>query len=383
MGAVTYALADFVTGGPIIDLPVKKGAPWTVALNRADSLECTINMRDADNRGLDLRSATEPEKTILLARNEADVVIAWGIIKPTREWDEDKQTLKIEASGVRDEYFGQTIIAPASALSAALTVSGKPNPALDTTLTNYSLGTIGKKLVEQRLAFPGAPVPFILPPDEIGTHERTYPFPAFTTIGEALDDLADVEGGPDFAFDAQRAPDGLSLLYVMRHGSEAEPRIGTHVGQWSLGGTASPISGFKLGDAGEGIATAIWFSAGKQSGDVLLARALNEALITEAGYPPLDLVDTTRNTVSKQSTLNAYANEARDFVSRGRRELSFNVRADARPGLGEVRPGDTVDIGIPAGHAWIADRTITVRITSISGDEVGKVMKIGCVILGE
>ncbi|MDN8834067.1 hypothetical protein Q0L96_13825, partial [Staphylococcus aureus] len=83
------------------------------------------------------------------------------------------------------------------------------NPALDSTFSGFSHGTIGKKLVAQRLAWPGAPTVFDLPPDEIGTRSQTWTFASMKTIGAALDDLTKQEAGPDFAFDAQRASNGL------------------------------------------------------------------------------------------------------------------------------------------------------------------------------
>jgi hypothetical protein len=379
MAGVTYSLADFVTGRPILDLPVMPGASWAVQLNRPDALSCSVDLRDEDNRKLDIRSATEPDKTVLYARTDADVVLAWGLIQPTREWDEDAQTLSLDAVGVTSSWLGRSIIGPASAKTAALVVDDEPNPALDTSYDGFSLGTLGKKLVAQRLAWPGSPTQFVLPADEIGTHEGEWLFSAFENVGKALDDLADLQGGPDFAFDAQRASNGRDLLYVMRHGSEATPRIGAKAGTWALGG-ASPISGFRVGDDGVGVASAAWLSAGKQSGTVILSRAINDALLAD-GYPPTDDVDTSHNTVRKQTTLDRYAAEAIDWMSRTRNVLKFSVRADANPGLGAFRPGDTVTLDIPDDHAYLPPVPIEIRITSIKGDERGLSMQIGCVIL--
>lgn len=385
MTGVTYALADFVSGGPIVDLPIREGASWSSQLNRADALSCSIDMNDPDALALDLRSSTEPKKTVLLARTDADVVLAWGVID-SRDWNEDDQTLSLTASGVWDSYFGKTIIAPASARTAALTVPdpGGPglymvNPALSTSYSGLSLGTIGKRLVQQRLAWPGAPTAFVLPADEAGSAERNYAFADMKRTGAALTDLSNVEGGPDFAFDAQRAPDGLSLLYVMRHGSTAQPRIGTDVGSWPVGGL-SPITGLKVTDDGSSLASAAWLTAGKSAGSAILSRALNDALVTDSGYPPLDEVDTSHNDVSVQATLDAYAARLIGYGARPFREVSFSVRADATPPLGQYRPGDTVTLDVPDDHPYLTT-SIPVRITSISGDEAGLSVKIGCVIL--
>lgn len=384
MAGVSYALADFVTGGPILDLPVMEGASWAAQLNRPDAVSCKIDLNDDDAKRLDLRSATEPNKSILIARTDDDQVLAWGLIGDDgRDWDEDAQTLELTAVGISSSYFGQTIIAPADALTASLIVpdaGGYPvvNPALDTTFSGFSHGTIGKKLVAQRLAWPGAPTVFDLPSDEIGTRSQTWTFASMKTIGAALDDLTKQEAGPDFAFDAQRASNGLGLRYVMRHGSEAEPRIGTDVGVWALG-EGSPITGLKIKDAIAAGASAGWMTAGKQAGAALVSRVLNPDLIA-AGYPPLDVVDTSHSDVGVQATLDSYNVANVDDAAQTIRDLSFSVRADATPALGAYRPGDRVTIDVPDGHPWLTTK-IPVRIMSISGDEAGLSVKIGCVIL--
>lgn len=384
MPGVSYALANFITGGPILDLPVKEGATWGAQLNRPDAVACQIDLNDIDNRKLDLRSASEPNKTILLARNDADVVLAWGVIGDgDRGWDEDTRTVSLQASGVEASYFSKTPIAPPLALTAPLTTldpEGYPivNPALDTVLTGWSHGTIGKKLVEQQLAFPGAPTIFDLPPDEVGTRSQTWLFSSMKRINAALSDITRQEGGSDFAFDAYRASDGLSLRVAMRHGTEAEPRIGSFAGIWSLG-EDSPITGLSLRDAVGAGASIGWMTAGRQSGAPLISRVLNPDMLA-AGYPPFAVVDTTHSDVSVQATLDSYNLENINDAARVVRDLSFTVRGDATPGLGQFRPGDFITIDVGDSHPWHTT-AIPIRVTSISGDETGKTITVGCVVL--
>lgn len=385
MPKVIYSLANFVDGSPIADLPIREGASWTEQLNRPDTLSCSIDLRSKEAKALDLRSASEPNKTVLYAHTEDDAVLAWGLIgDDDRDWDEDRKVLTLSATGIDESWLGQTIVAPVGALTADLITldpEGFPqvNPALNTTLSGWSHGTIGKKLVAQRLAFPGAPTIFDLPPDEVGTREQTYLFSAFKSIGSALRDLVTQEGGCDFAFDAVRAPDGLGLRYVMRHGSEAEPRLGSYAGIWSLGKN-SPITGLKMKDALAAGASNGWMSAGKQSGSPILSRVRNLQPITD-GYPSLDIVDTSHSDVVYQATLDRYNRQNMADAAVSIRDLSFSVRGDAAGlSLGQYRRGDTVTIDVPSGHPWHT-KPIEVRLTSIGGDETGKTIKIGCVIL--
>lgn len=384
MAGVSFALADFVTGGPILDLPVMEGATWSTQLNRPDSISCVVDLNDPDALALDLRSSTEPNKTIIIARTDDDIILAWGLIPDDgREWDEDARTLALTAVGIGGSWLQSCVIGPSLARTATLKVNdaeGYPvvNPALTTALSGWSLGTIGKKLVEQRLSWPGAPTVFDLPADEAGTHTRTYEFAALKSIGSALDDLSKVEDGPDFAFDAARGPDGLGLRYIMRHGSATNPRIGADVGVWALG-EGSPIIGLKMKDATAGGISAGWMTAGKQSGSALISRFIDADAIA-VGYPPIDLVDTSHNDVSVQATLDAYNRQNMTDSKTATRDLSFSVRADASPMLGQYRPGDTLTIDVGENHPWHTG-AIPIRITSISGDEAGLEVKIGCVIL--
>lgn len=388
MPGVTYGLADFVTGGPILDLPVMEGASWGAQINRPDSVDCTIDMRDPDALALDLRSSSEPNKTILFARTDDDIILAWGLIGDDgRTWDEDAKTLTLTAAGIDDSWLGECIIAPATALTAPLIVNDVdgypvPNPALNTTVSGFSHGTIGKRLVAQRLTWPGSPPAgsvFILPADEPGVRSQTYLFSSMKRIGSALSDLTKQEAGPDFAFDAARGPSGLGLVYTMRHGSEANPRLGTDAGTWSLGGD-SPVTGLKIADVEAAGASAGWMTAGKQSGAALISRALNAAMIA-AGYPPMDIVDTSHSDVSVLATLDGYNRVNVANASTTTRDLSFSVRGDATPALGGYRPGDRIKLDVPAGHPWLVPGEIVIRITSIGGDETGKTVKIGCVIV--
>ncbi len=262
MVGVSYELVDFRTGGPILDLPVREGASWASQLNRADALSCSVNLRDPAALALDLRAASEPKKTVLRARDDDGNTLAWGLIDDDRVWDEDSQTVELNATGIWSSLFGDAIIGPASALTTWLTDDeGVPNPALNTYAGGYSLGTIGKKIVQQRLTWPGSPT-MSLPADQIGDHEENYDFVSFKRVGAALTDLTNRENGPDFAFDAARSSGGLTLVYSMRHGSESSPGIGIDVGSWSLGGD-TPITGLKVTDSSSDVATAAWGSAGR------------------------------------------------------------------------------------------------------------------------
>lgn len=392
---VDYEIADFVTGETFGVLPIKKGAEWTTQLNRPDQLSCTVDMRSREARGLDLSSAAEGRKTVLRARTVSDdperddLTVAWGLLDDQRPWNEDTRTLKLSAKGVESSWLGMSLIGPATALTLPLIVKdddglNAPNPALDTHYAGLELGTIAKRLVEQRLTWPGSPAArFTLPADRTAPadedHQRDYLFAQLKYVGEALQNLTEVENGPDIAFDCWRAADGR-LAYGMRVGTDANPRIGADVGIWALG-PASPISGLEYIDDSVDVATTAWGSAGRTMGDVLLSRVRNADMIAD-GYPSLDYVNTSHGDVTRQATLDAYARADAAYVRRPRRDVPFSVQGDASPGLGQYRAGDFVTIDVPADHPWPPMRGgFRVRVTSLKGDETGRKIAIGCEVI--
>ena len=375
--AVTFGLADYGTGAQILDLPVLEGASWSSMLNKPDELSCDIDMRDPDVRALDIPSSTEPKKTVLFASNPDGSINAWGIIG-SREWDNDNSVMHIEASGA-GQYFNQRIIAPPAAATGTIILpDGSVTTAYDTLINDVSLGSVGVALVAQALSWPGAPTAYILPAavPETGRTSGTYRLVDYKRVKAALDELTKrADAGPDFSFDARLSASRLSLEYVMRAGA---PFLGSYVGDWVTGVPLSPITGLKVNDDGGSLATHVWMQAGRTGGNVLVSRARNASLISAAGYPVLDLVDTGHTDVALQPTLDAYAAESAMLASSLDRSISFNVKGNATPALGQYRPGDWAGITVAAGNYYLAEGTIPIRITSISGDETGDTVKIGC-----
>lgn len=293
-------------------------------------------------------------------------------------------------SGIRSSWLGRTLVLPPGARTSPLTaLSGPtpgapqqtesfiiPNPALRTFIfesDGLSLADIGRLLVQQRLSWPGSPA-MTLPPVEGGASERSYDFPDFKTNEEALDGLTESEGGPEFAFDAEIGPDGRTLAYSMRSGTKSKPLLGMYAGAWTLG-PQSPITGLTYDDDAMSVVSAVWMAAGRNEGTVLFSRALNPQVIAD-GYPSYDIGDASHSDVVRQRTLDAYAVAIRNETAGMRRDISFSVRGDAAPGLGEYRVGDSIVIDVPEDHP-VLPPSLPVRITSISGDETGATIKIG------
>jgi hypothetical protein len=265
-----------------------------------------------------------------------------------------------------------------------------PNTALDRSFANLDLATIGKRLMQDRLGWPGATMPFTFFADRTGSRQMTYAAADLKTIGSALTDLVERDNGPDFEFPATLNSDGLGYSYPVRAGTEAAPFLGSFVGTWSTAGDASPISDLVIDDDFSDFAVATWAkSQGTTAAGVqvtLGARALNESLRIGGGYPPEDYVDTSHSDISNQQTLNDYATEAAVYASKYQRSLSFNVASyfpdgtPVTPALGQYRPGDYVDLDFDD-HIYLGTQTLRVRITGVSGDVAGNTTKVSAQVI--
>lgn len=396
---VSYGLADFVSGSILADLPVTSGCSWATILNGTDALEAKVDVRDPDVLALDIQSMTEPKKAVLFAEvtGRVGTFLAVGLVDE-RGLEDDDRTFTIKATGLR-YYWSQRIIGGPSARTAKLTnKDGSANSALDIEMKNLELGSIGTELMRLALTWPGATtIPFVIPPARTGTGYRKYPFLDLRFIGDALDDLSGVIGGPDFMVEGRRLSDTstASIEYPVRAGTTDDPEVGRYIGSWPYGGPTSPVVSFPYRDDGGPIATAAWGIAGRTDSKVLAARALNNDLIANSGYAPFDTVDTAHSSVSVQATLTDYAKEN---AARGRsyeRSFTLKVRGDTRigqggildkdaspigPMLGDYRPGDYVAVDV-VGHALLPDGLVDLRILSIQGDETGDVVDLDVMVV--
>lgn len=396
---VSFGLADFTTGTLYPDLPVIPGCDWATILGKTDSLTAKVDIRDPDVKSLDLLSITEPKKTVLFAEvtgRTGRPFLALGLVGE-RGLEEDDHTFVISATGLR-YYFEQRLIAWPSAATAVMTnADGSANTALDMVFNNYDLGSIGTGLMRIALTWPGATgIPFVLPAARAGSNYRYYSFLDLNYIGDELDNLSGVIGGPDFAFEGRRVADTSTsqIEYPVRAGTSNDPLIGHYVGSWPYGGPTSPVVSFPFTDDGAAIATGSWGTAGRSDSKVLAARSFNEEMIDQ-GYPPFDVVDTSHTDVSEVSTLQGYTDENALRGLTFDRSFTLKVRGDTRiseagvvdpdapaigPMLGDYRPGDYVAVDI-VDHPLFDDQIVDLRILSISGDETGDIISLDVMVV--
>lgn len=408
-----YILGDLRTGRiSTRNLPVLSG-PWSVRLGAADSLDVTVDYNDPDTLALCLRNAATPGKSYLAVVEQdafgRQVIMASGPIW-TREYNRDKRTLRLGAKGW-GSYWDYRIILPLLAKAIGLTgwtvpdpdddTKTVPNPDLSTKIEGLALGTIAKRLIQQAQLWTGGSLPYVFQTDELnttrlsdGTFEstRTYIGADFKPVGEALDQISDVEGGPEMRHTARFTADGTGVEVLFQTGTTAQPLISsTAMLSWDLTAPESAGYGLTIDVNASDMGSLAWATGGRSADTVLVARAYDSALV-DLGFPLMEITDSSHSSVSVQATLDSYAAAN---VAGGRRPYevwAFNTKAypigsdgtSAGHSIDEYTVGDYATLHLDPydpttgrGDPYLAEGGTSMhRIVGLSGDSAGDEISI-------
>ena len=360
------------TGLPVVDLEVSDWSYDTGVL-AADKIDVSVPAYTRRARSMDLGELLTPFKySIALVDESVEgrrwVPAAGYIASRDPQDDEDgRQSFKVSCRGFDGLMQYRHVRAfPGWPLIGS---DGKPTGAYDMSFENLSLGTIIKRLVSETEKFPAGDLPIVYEPDRAGVHERTaYEALDGKPVLEAIDDIADLMDGVEYDFvPVIDEYDHVSLRLVT--GLDG---VGAIVGNdsltWNLGGTATDIRGWEPNDQIGEVATDAVFTGGKGDDLVLAARATDTTL-TDAGWPRVEVWDSSHSTVSRQATLQSWADGRVGGVFQ---RPKFEVRADKAYGL---RHGDIVEIS-SLGHWYVPDgiqrrRVLSVNRSSSSPDWFG------------
>lgn len=386
-----YIIGDLRTGRKIQTINVLKG-PWSDQLNTAETVSATVDLNDPDMQALRLDVSAEPAKSFLVVE-EAGKVMGGPIW--TTDWDHDNRTLQLNAKGMRS-IFDHRLIIPLLAKSLGVdqwtvpdpsdTTKTMPNPLLASTFSGLWLGTIAKRYVQQALAWTGGNLPIVFMDDEAGTHTDTVDGVDFKILGDKLKDITNLEGGPDINFVAERTPDQLGFQWVMQTGTAEQPQVAAEsITIWSATAPKSPVSNLHVTKDATKMAEIAWEVGGRQADTVLVSRAVDDTL-TDAGYPLMEVVDSSHSSVSIQSTLDGYSAELLLQGQSPSVQWSFDVQAypiddDGRPAgpqFGSYAIGDYCQLNF---DRWNSDTGIGdpylqekaqygMRITGLAGNEL-------------
>lgn len=301
-------LADLLTGRMLVELPFT-ACSWGQTLNDTDSVSVTIPMyahgfrTRADVTVLDLRNIATIGMTAVIVEDDGFTV---GGPLMSRSYDDDKQSLTLEASGLWT-YFDHRTILPVSAKTRSLIdADGNPDTSMDTTYRNVTWNTIVRNLVEQANEWNTTPIPIVYEDRESGLNEMTYSAVDLTRVGEALTNITERQNGVDIGFFPRRTADNLGWEWLLLTGRSL---LGGEEHRFSSTSPNMSVGGLSGTDSGDDYATWCWFTAGKSDDRTLICSAHNDTMI-DVGAPVWESVDSSHSSVKLLSTLQDYANQA-------------------------------------------------------------------------
>lgn len=370
---------EMLTGQRLTPLPASKKS-WKVAVNADESITCTIPADDPGVKKLRIWESTVLARNGLLAVVDGVPVAAGPIWK--RRFDEGEGTIELTAGGLRS-YFNRRVLLPVAARSMPLVkADGFPDESLDIVVNGVSLGTKAKWWVQLSRAWPGGAIPMTFPQGDEASFDATDTVKAIDLkrLGSLLSDLSGVIGGPDIEFRVRFNADQSGILWEMRYGTTAQPRLGATDAaavEWSYGAPQASAYGLTIDEDATEVASQAWASGGNGSDQVLIARA-ELATLPAAGFPLLESTNTGNSSVTRQENIRQKAEQdaylgqfVASFWSMKVRSSPLVVNGVPRgPKLGDYWVGDLATVTVSGDNPFgLPGGKMVRRIASISGDE--------------
>jgi len=378
-----FFIGDLLTGKRIVQLPPLAGS-WSAGVNDAGSMSCTVSLRNPAVARLGLFNAAAVGKAFL-AVADGDTILQAGPIWD-HDWNRDSGKLTLRGAGLLS-YFDHRAVLPV--LSGRLPTDATTNTqywavddgvvsgVVNATDTRRSLQGIIVGLLTQALSWPSGNVPLTLPSIIAGTSQRAYRGSDVASVLERVRELTQVVGGPEIRLTPQWLSDKTGISWVAEIGTPTVPLISSlqravfYVGndKSSVTNLTVSVNGLKMGSQA--------FASGGRSTDKALVSVSTDPMLTAAGYPLLDLVDSSRSTVQILATLQTYSDE---LVGRGKlptQVWKFTHNLSVQPFLSAFRAGDFAEVRVIS-DLYLPSKTepYIMRITGRSGDAEGKTVNL-------
>lgn len=376
MTATFQALVGDLRTGKIATRIPLTGATWQQVLNGPGTMTgATVNVADVDVRKLDIYHAGAPGKAFLAIQYDQTILNAGPIW--THHYTRSAGTVTMGAAGLWslwDHRYVMPLLSEPLALGAAQ--AGATRWA---TSANKSLGDIAAALVAQAQTHVGGNLPLVMPAAQGMTPGavRDYYGYELNALGARLTELA--ASGPEIAFRPRiKASDPTSIEWVMQVGSPAQPLLVQGGADWVFDASVpqSMVSDVDVDVDATAMGTRAW-EVGSGSQALLMLSQADSTVLTSAGYPLLEIED-QHTTVTKQSTLDAYAAAALATHNRPATLWKVKVRNDGAPAdgspsniggprLGQYQAGDYVQVVI-GDDPYLASGARRARILQVDGD---------------
>lgn len=373
--ALTVMTGQLTTGRQLTQLPVT-AAPWSVELGGAGSVAATMKLDAPRVRARpELLLAVEPLRSFL-AVLAGDKVLEAGPIW-SHDYDDSKKQLTVRAGGLRSIFDHRLVM--------KILAAGEDPAATSVTLAG-ALADIARHLVQLLISHTGGQLPIVFGEDIGGDSTRTYAGHELSVAGDMLDNLSEVIGGPEIAFEPRLTEDRQGIVWRMRTGTTADPLLHQEGSSsvtadadwiWDSRAPRSGITGLSVKrDAGK-VAYRTW-ATGEGTGESLLIATVQDGQMLAHDYPLLEATS-AHGSVLDPVTLDQHATA--NLIARMRpwTTWSMSVRAAAAPRLGLYRPGDWAKVWVPKDHPYLgrylAQGFHRTRIVKMAGD-LGPTVKL-------
>lgn len=341
MGWVVWSV-DTATGAREGILSVRDGT-WARCLNASGSGQASFVVGDSASFGMPGAYLTEPVSRTLVFEWNGTPIYA-GIIW-TRVYDRDSSTVTL------------TYADPWSILGKRLVAAYSSAGMEDTQITylNLSLETQVKRAIQAATAGAMFGLPIVLPADVSGVHSRTYYGYHMPRWKDVVDDLMNVQYGPDVDFLPRWGSSG-AFEWVLAAGV---PTPGLLV--FSVTAEQSQVTGLTVTEDANNVANHVIASGEGTEVDMLTKSAIHGA----SPYPAL--VKTVSFSQEKDGTiLQAHADAELDLFKQPTEQWAFSIMAGGDHDVASLRPG----VGVRAyvqGDPWLADGMRNLRLIGFSG----------------
>jgi len=248
--------------------------------------------------------------------------------------------------------------------------TGIASSTADLTIVD-SLPNIAREIVYQATNMTvrtGSALPVDLPtPVASDTNTRTYHGYETASAGQRLQELTQVEYGPDIFFQPYLVTAGSTRYvrhkmlignpYLIQGGAPPLFDLGSSMVDLAVAGDSSPL-----------VTTSFVKGTGNEAGQ-LYGYATSADLIGK-GWPLLDFVDSSHTSASDTATLNSWARANIAQFSRKMEQWKPRILLDSDPRFGTYIPGHFGSY-VVNDHPWVPDGMYTSRILGYSSAGVG------------
>lgn len=234
-----------------------------------------------------------------------------------------------------------------------------------------SLPWIAHELISDALVGTMSALPWVLEtPSAGGAHERNYAATDVAAVLERLQQLTEVDDGPDVHFQPRTYPESNTFDVLVRIG---EPELRQAGGDlvWTQGGNMRGWPALDIDHSQRSLRSYVpgMPQPGPTDAETVTPVGVYGDLFTaDQRLPLLEAMDRDHGSTEIPTTVEAQARAHQQTFANPTTDWAVSVYADRAPVLGRWRPGDWAQFRTASDDMWLGARDERRRIMGVSGD---------------